>query len=427
MREYAKMLSPKPAEQSLINKVYGSFNDLFGTINCIQIGSYPRFTATTPIHDLDILYVIGTWDENNHTPFTVLQHLFDKISKEYVNPTPYTIKKSLQTHSVTVEFFSESRIILSVDIVPAYSYSKNEFGLNTYKVPEVIKEKAHAKRKGYYTKLQLERRDMSWIKSDPRGYIKIATNVGRNTDFRKTVKLVKRWKSNLQKKDDSLKLKSFHLEQVITKIFQENTSLEVFDAIFMFFYELPDIISQPKQTVDRANTDKYIDDYLAQFTKEHIEKIRQARDGFMIKLERFEDSDTVENLFETFLYERPRTEEFMFDKQIMTLTDPQHSDFLLLADITDKQGNAQRRLNPQGGVDSGRYLKFNKSKNIGGCLYEWKVRNDDRAVEPRGEITQHRTKNIPEHTKYSGIHYIECYAIRDGKCIAIARHNVVIP
>ena len=304
LREYAKTLSPKTIERDLIDKIYGSFNELFGASNCILIGSYPRLTAITPVHDLDILYIVGTWDENNHLPSAELQKLLDQIGNDYVNPTSYILKKSLQTHSVTVEFFSGSEPILSIDIVPAYTYGKNEFGQNTYRVPEVIKEKFHAKRRDLYAKLLSEHKEMSWINSDPRGYIKVATDVGQNSDFRKTVKLVKKWKNNLCDEDEKLKLKSFHLEQVIIKIFQQNQDIKMFDAISIFFYDLPTVVNNPNKIADRANADKYIDDYLAKFTEEEKDKIKQARDGFLIKLELLKESDSVKSLFEIFFYKQ---------------------------------------------------------------------------------------------------------------------------
>ena len=46
--------------------------------------------------------------------------------------------------------------------------------------------------------------------------------MGSNDDFRKAVKIVKYWKQTLRNIDNSLKLKSFHLEQVITRQFQES-------------------------------------------------------------------------------------------------------------------------------------------------------------------------------------------------------------
>lgn len=426
LREYSKTLSPTTSEQDLVNKIYKSFNDLFGTNNCIQIGSYPRFTSVTPIHDLDILYILGAWNDANHSPSAVLQNLFNQIKSSYTNPTTYTAKASLQTHSVTVDFTRGAEVILSVDIVPAYSYSKNEFGQDTYKLPEVIKEGSHLRRKEFYAKLQSEQRDMSWINSDPRGYIKMASDVGQNSDFRKTVKFIKRWKSNLCDADNNLKLKSFHIEQVVTKIFQQNPSIDIFDAVFAFFYDFPATISTENQISDRANSTKYIDDYLAKFTPQQVEKMKNARDGFLIKLENMSDVGRAEDLLKILFYKRASEEEFLFDRKIPTHTDPQHVNFTLTADVTDSQGNVQRRLNSQGVIDSGRYLRFNKTKNVDGCSYHWKVKNDNNSEQPRGEITPNQTKNIPEHTKYRGTHYVECYAIQGSACIASARHNVVL-
>lgn len=424
LREYAKTLSPKPHEQDLIGKVYQSFNDLFGVNNCIQVGSYPRFTSITPIHDLDILYILGSWDENNHTPSATLQNLFNKVNNSHVNPTSYTKKVSLQIHSVTVEFWQSTNMILSVDIVPAYSYGKNEYGQDIYKVPEVIKERNHARRN---TLAWDASNSHSWINSDPRGYIKVATEVGANTDFRKTVKFVKRWKNNLCNKDQNLKLKSFHIEQVVTKIFKQNPNIEIFDAVFTFFINLPTVVGTPNQIQDRANSGKFIDDYLAKLTLEQKNKIKEARDCFLIKLESLEESTSTGSLVDISFYSRKSdTEQFLFDRKIPTHIDPQNTDFTLTADVTDSQGNVQRRLNSQGVIDSGRYLKFNKTKNIDGCSYHWKVKNDNSSEQPRGEITPNRTKNIPEHTKYRGTHYVECYATKNDICVASARYSVIL-
>jgi len=57
-------------------------------------------------------------------------------------------------------------------------------------------------------------------------------------------------------------------------------------------------------------------------------------------------------------------------------------------------------------------------------LFKWKVKNADSSPHPRGEITDHQTRNDPEHSKYIGEHYVECYAILDNVCVAKARQNV---
>lgn len=424
LQERARKLSPSSAEQELVNKIYQSFNDLFGVNNCIQIGSYPRFTSIAPIHDLDILYILGPWSENNHNPSETLKKLFNQINSDYSNPTKLTAKSSLQTHSVTVTYSKGAEEIFSVDIVPAYSFGKNEFQQDTYTVPEIIKERNHDIRKSMTWDASGEH---SWINSDPRGYLKVATLVGQNQDFRKAVKIIKKWKNNLRDLDDSLKLKSFHLEQVVTKLFQQASDIYIFDAVFAFFVGLPIVISVPNQIADRANSDKFIDDYLSKFTPEQKEKINQARDHFLISLENLKDGDSVDSLLMPRLYKRKVVaEEYLFDKNMPVLEDPSYSVFAIAADITDKAGNIQRPLNAQGVIDSGRYLKFKRMNRIDGCTYKWKVKNDDSSDQPRGEITDNQTRNVPESTKYKGRHYTECYAIKDGVCVARAKQPVVL-
>jgi hypothetical protein len=61
----------------------------------------------------------------------------------------------------------------------------------------------------------------------------------------------------------------------------------------------------------------------------------------------------------------------------------------------------------------------------------WKVRNHGAEAETkralRGEITKdagQRTKT--ESTLYAGQHYVECYVVKNGICVAQAREPVII-
>jgi len=412
-REYARTLSPQQNERDLIGKIYQSFNDLFGVNNCIQIGSYPRFTAITPVHDLDILYFLGDWNENSHDPATALQNLKSKLLSEYKNPTNYKIEISIQTHSVTLVFKDNSEELFSVDIVPAYTFSKNEFNEDTYKVPEVIRKRHGKNRVEYYQMLSQEHKEMGWINSDPRGYIKVASEIDKSTDgeFRKTVKIIKAWKNNLVDKDQNLELKSFHLEQIITKYFQENQALDIYDVIFKFFIELPEIVNNPNQISDRANDDKFIDDYLEKFTNKQKEKIKSARDGFLVKIENFTESDSVGELLKIDFYGRKSSEEFLFDSKIKTFID---SDLRFKIDGFVKplaglsSGWLTQTPQLQNGLTRGqgkaRKIEFSiQNDTTSAREYRWKVRNDDGCEQPRGEITPNHTKNNPESTESAGL------------------------
>lgn len=427
-REYAKTLSPQSREQKLIGEIYQSFNDLLGVNNCIQIGSYPRFTAIMPVNDLDILYFIGNWDEKNHDPKSALENLQVLLNDSYKNSIDYEIKISLQTHSVTISYLDGEKEVFSVDIVPAYIFSKNEFNEDTYKVPEIARKKHGKNRTEYYQKLSQEHREIGWITSDPRGYIKIASEIDKSTsgEFRKTIKIIKRWKFNLEAKDESLKLKSFHLEQVITEFFQENQSLEIFNAIFKFFVELPKIVSIPNRIADRANSDKFIDNYLSDFTEAQKGEIKQARDCFLIKLENFSEDNSMANLLDICFYKRfSNTERFLFDFNIPTLLDDNYS-FKIFGEVQERQGSFRKFiLDKIGLINHDRKIKFRISGDRPKVnLFKWKVKNDNSSKEPRGEITDHQTLRDPEETRYKGKHYVECYAVLDDVCVAKARQNV---
>lgn len=59
----------------------------------------------------------------------------------------------------------------------------------------------------------------------------------------------------------------------------------------------------------------------------------------------------------------------------------------------------------------------------------WKVRNVGTEAEQRNDIRgeiKDRGKEITEHSKFSGPHYIECYLIRNGVCVAIGHVEVPI-
>lgn len=430
LREFARTLSPTEQERSVVSDLYSSFQVLLGTANCFQVGSYPRFTAITPIHDLDIIYVIGEWHSDwptdSYTPEEVINELEKNIRNNLVKPEgPTVVAIDKQTHSVSVTFkFGEHEF--SVDVVPAYSFGLNEFGQATYRVPEIIKKKSHSGRRKMYEEKITNAEHIGWIDSDPRGYISVATEVGTNSDFRKAVKIAKYWKDQLKSVDENMKLKSFHVEQVITRYFQNNPDGTIFDALFTFFVDFPNTVMVANQIADRVNADKFIDDYIAELSSDIRQKLMQARDGVLINFERVDELHSIRDVFQPeFRKRRDLTESYLFDSWIPVLLEPEHSSFDISADITDKQGSFVRALVRAGFIDSGRYLKF-KNPALADCQFKWKVKNDDNCESPRGEITDNRTMHVPENTRYVGRHYVECYAVRDGICVAKSRHNVVI-
>jgi hypothetical protein len=214
---------------------------------------------------------------------------------------------------------------------------------------------------------------------------------------------------------------------VVTKIFKQNPNIDIFDAIFSFFTNLPTVVNTPNQIQDRANSGKFIDDYLAKLTPGQKEKIKYARDGFLIRLENLKDSDPVDSLMTIFFYKRSLAERFIFDEDIKTLTDA-NFDFKISGEVQVRRGGFREFiLDKIGLITVDRKIKFLISGNAPVVdIFKWKVKNDSSCEQPRGEITDHGTKNEIEDTKYSGNHYVECYAIKNNICVAKARQDVVL-
>jgi Adenylyl/Guanylyl and SMODS C-terminal sensor domain len=426
LRGYVKEnLTPTEQERKFVSKIYNSFKSTLDN-NCIQIGSFPRFTAIRPLHDLDILYILGEWDEKSHNPLETLKKVYSKIEDEYKNPTEYIIKLSLQTHSITITYLKDKEEMFSIDIVPAYIFSQNEFGEDTYKVPEILRIKHGKGRSEFYERVIRESKEIGWILSDPRGYIEVAKRTNQtNNDFRKSVKFIKAWKNSCKDKDDNFKLKSFHIEQVITNYFQRFPSLDIFDSIFMFMVRLSQIIERA-QIPDRADSTKYIDEYINELTRGQKDRIIEARDCFLIRLEEMEENDSIEYLVDGCFYRRHSgVEQYLFDFNIPTFTDDEYL-FEIAGELRERDGGFRKTiLSKFGLIKIDRQIDFKiKGTPPSVDLFKWKVKNDNSCKEPRGEITDHHTLRQPEESKFKGNHFVACYAILNNVCVAKARQNV---
>jgi hypothetical protein len=96
-----------------------------------------------------------------------------------------------------------------------------------------------------------------------------------------------------------------------------------------------------------------------------------------------------------------------------------------LGEVQERDGFRKSILNKSGLISVDRKIKFRINGNSPNVdLFKWKVKNDNSSKEPRGEITDYQTRNDPENTKYSGNHFVECYAILNNTCVAKARQNV---
>jgi hypothetical protein len=194
-------------------------------------------------------------------------------------------------------------------------------------------------------------------------------------------------------------------------------------VLFKVFCDLPKHIARARIR-DRADSTRLIDQYVDDLSDNERRIIVAARDKFLIDLERFDELEGVEDLLSGELHYRASSAEtYLFDGHIPVLLD---DDEVLkiegLALVRD--GFRSTVLDKDGFINVDRRIRFSIAKTTGADLYKWKVKNDNSSPEPRGEITNHKTQNDPETTKYNGDHFVECYAIKRGVCVAKARQNV---
>lgn len=432
LRIYVKdTLSPTQYDIQFVSRIYKSFNELLGTNNCIQIGSYPRYTAVRPLHDLDIPYIFGDWADINEVPERLMTDLAQKFRKEYKNPTRYKIDIAVQTHSISFRYLDfKDEEVFAVDLVPALKKGQNEFGKSMFYVPEIIKQRRGDYRKQFYNEAIRTKKEIIWIKTDPLGYIEVASIINNvNDDFRKAVKFVKGWKNCCKEINDEFKLKSFHLEQLVTRDYQQNKNLDIFDAVFKFFTELKQNILTPN-IKDRADGSKYIDNYLNDLSASQRNLINQAVDAIIIAFEEADEYNTVKKIIKSGFYKRNGvSENFLFDQKIPVLTDDSKT---FIADGFIEKFDGFRKFQASikkssGIVDTKNSIEFRITENnTNADIIKWKVKNDNSSAQPRGEITDRRTLQNPENTAYIGKHYVEAYAIKNNVCLAKDKVYVIV-
>jgi len=411
-------------DRLFLKTVYDAFSSCFRG-QTIQIGSVPRRTAIKPLHDLDILILSGDILLNGNfsvDPESAMKYIHTKFTDDFLNPTDYEVRTRIQTHSVGIYFYNNSDVVFSVDLVPSYTFSKkNNYGDDVYKVPEIVRVKK-ANRDAYYDSLTKRNRSLSWVDTDPRGYINDGVRLNEvNEDFRRSVKLLKSWKGACKDYDNKFKLKSFHIEQILYNNFFENEGMEMVDAIYSFLIKVSDHISVPK-IKDRADNSKYIDQYIEELSFDEKNIIKSFADKALIALESLDNSGDFESLITSCsIFSRSDDEQFLFDSDIRVHSVP--SDNFKIDGYVRTKSNAPGYYlsKSDSSVQKGRKIEFkiiNRPSLTASNNILWKVKNSNSSREPRGELSNGKTMNYPETTAYLGKHYVEAYVIEHGICVA---------
>ena len=293
----SERFSPTQDERTYISGKYQALQLISGE-SVFQSGSYGRFTAIHPVHDLDVIYVCTD-------PLLESQPLqFMKKVKRLIDQAGLAGVTSVdvQTHSVTVNF-GDASAPFSIDIVPALELNElNEFGQPLYRVPEIL-TMSRLHREQRYKSAASD--PIKWVKSDPRGYLQAASDLNAvNDNFRHTVKLVKAWRHAAKTAyGNAFKLKSFHIELIVTDYFVRNRNALTADALVGSLGDIGNSLRAPSIR-DRANHDIFVDQYIADLSqqeKELIYKLQTEAYNAASSILASQDNDTLHEAVATFV------------------------------------------------------------------------------------------------------------------------------
>ena len=246
-----KNITPLKFQRKRIKKLYGEIKSFLGVNNCFQTGSYARHTSIRPVNDLDIFYILDEPSSDDEIS-DFLRNLEEDINKNFKENCSEKFSTRIQTHSVKLEFDDG----FSIDLVPAVNTGITTNDLNTivYKVP--------VESTG------------DWVYSDPKGYRVVTKQTDENSErrFRRAVRFIKACRKSCKEVDDDFKLKSFHVEQILTESFTLNPDLLLVDSIKEFFEDVSANMINSR-FVDRADNSVYIDSYVDDLNLNQRDKI----------------------------------------------------------------------------------------------------------------------------------------------------------
>lgn len=281
-------LSPTKEQRA---KVSTRYEELKGYLkgSCFMSGSYARFTAVRPPKDLDVIWVC--FDERiAREPRPILDALTENLTEAYRLNSKERVKFEVQDHSITIIFLDDPDGF-SIDVVPAAETGrKNEFGDPIYCVPE-IQKLSHIRRRAFTG-------TADWIDSDPKGYITEAQRLEEKTSgrFRKSAKVVKAWRQKHKKElGDEFKLKSFHVEQLVTRHLMQRPDDTILQVLRAVFGSLNRAIEAP-EIPDRANSQAFIDQYVAELTHAEKAKILSLQQGAFRIVTQLESAASVDEI-----------------------------------------------------------------------------------------------------------------------------------
>lgn len=457
-----KYLSPSTDERERVSKRFKELENILPGNEIFQSGSFGRETAVSPVHDLDVIWVLpeseyllgselSSKENSSVINFDVkkpLESLARMLEFEYKKLKIDVIIDHSQTHSVNISF--KDREKFSIDVVPAIkSGVTNASNDDVYLVPE-IQKMGHKRRLETY---KMSENELEWILSDPKGYRKQSLTLNVNPSYRKAVKFAKVWKKSCNASLNGFELKSFHIELLIAEIFINNRDINFYDSITLFLENIGSKIEKPLIR-DLADNNVFVDAYVSDGVEDSQKKI-------VVDYSRW----TLNKFKEMFLKNNPEDLLVTIRESILSLPSwkfaPNHINIHITCQIERRNENkVLNSTNPKkyrnnlpgyfikatnspkdlvSGESIGKEFFLTFTPNIKGLEYDeirWLVVNNGIPALTKGRIGGWRGNEFhnctngstyrEEHTEYAGTHWVDCYVLRNHMCIASSRFYVCI-
>lgn len=386
------------------------YDDEYDSRTRLIFGSHGKKTETRhPVGDIDLIFKISQEDFDRYRsyssngPSALLQRAKDKLSETYSTSQPPRAWGKV----VLVEFGDGQH---DVEVVPCYENSNG-----TFTIPN-------------------SENGGSWDEFDPRKEMREIAESEKATGLtRKMIKMIKRWR-----RKSNASIKSYQIEFFCVSFLAEQYSSEMsWSQIiedFFIWLELQaadfddDALSRvvsAKNRASRARGYELDEDYKnsciewrkifgRQFPlyDENLEQIKSLEAAYPVENE--------EHIYDRFPVKIDRSIEL---KIIPSLKRNGFRDY----DRFSNYFRAGHRLIPfQASLDFKIQSSLGRSAN-----YYWKIRNFHEDAREngdlRGEIVHDSSRlRHSETSKYTGTHYIDCYAVVGGEVVAVARKFVPV-
>lgn len=393
--------------RSLYEEFYGGEYD---TKTRLIIGSHGKKTETRhPVGDIDLIFKISKSDLERYQayesngPSALLERAKNKLAQTYS-----TSELPRAWGKVVLVKFGDGQH--DVEVLPCY---ENED--KTFTIPNT-------------------ENGGSWDIFDPREEMKTIADSQKSTGLtRKMIKMLKRWRTNNNVLIKSYQIEFFCVSFLDAEYSNEKSWAQLIEEFFIWL-ELQsadyDVDALSKVVSAKKRATKARDHELAE---NYDEACREWRKVFGRQFPLYDESlAAVRNLHRIYPVEG---EEFIHDRFPVKIDDT-----VELKIIPSLKQNGFRDFHPFGQffrsghrfIPHSASLEFAIQSSLGRqANYYWKIRNfHDEAQENddlRGEIISAKSNlRHTENSKYTGTHYVDCYAVVSGVVVAMARRFVPI-